>query len=393
VLQTKWNTALPADQAADISYLLLRYGNTTSNDESAALAHLLHTWTAPPTVGHPTSGVPKEQLAYDSTFHLNALPASAKATVSRLLADATANGGPWSDTLTAPTTPQVIGTPGNWTVKILNKSGKGEANVTVKVTGTDATVPATVTTGADGTAVITATPTTTTPSVGISFASPNDQPRVSLPVGNPDVQKVVLTGGEKQLTTTTKGTAKTKPGAVTVTKVDSATGKPLAGVRLEITGADKKSAAIKQDGTKLVDSTGAPLTVTTGADGTATIADLATPQTITLIEVVAPAGYNENYDPNNPPSVSGEVQPGSTLALKLANKANAPKPSVSTPTPTVPVKINAGGSPTGAIATAAVVSEPRSGAVLGMGALLVIGAAVGGSVYNRRRAIAKNDGN
>ncbi|MFL6126896.1 MAG: hypothetical protein ACJ73U_45650, partial [Actinophytocola sp.] len=47
-LKTKWDTDLPADVAANISYLLLRYGGTTKPDEAAALAHLLHTWTASP---------------------------------------------------------------------------------------------------------------------------------------------------------------------------------------------------------------------------------------------------------------------------------------------------------------------------------------------------------
>src|SRR5438270_14094654 len=47
-LQTKWNTALDPTIAAEISFLLLRFGNTSSDDEAAALAHLLHTWTAAP---------------------------------------------------------------------------------------------------------------------------------------------------------------------------------------------------------------------------------------------------------------------------------------------------------------------------------------------------------
>jgi hypothetical protein len=94
-LLTKWGTKLPADQAANISYLLLRYGDTKKPDEAAALAHLLHSWTsAPRTPADLDASLPAAKIAYDAPFHLAGLPAGARAAVDRLKTEAGTNRGP-----------------------------------------------------------------------------------------------------------------------------------------------------------------------------------------------------------------------------------------------------------------------------------------------------------
>jgi hypothetical protein len=112
--------------------------------------------------------------------------------------------------------------------------------------------------------------------------------------------------------------------------------------------------------------------VQTGVDGTATVSDLRTPQDVCLVETAAPPGYEQSFDPNNPPSACGTVAPGATLALTLTNVPNK-----------VPVSIPAGGAPT-MTAMGVVVTEPAPTALITFGGLLAIGAGVAGSAYARR---------
>lgn len=242
-LQTKWGDPLPADDASQISYMLLRYGDTTDDDRAAALAYWMHTWTAPITdadgTKHPTSGVDDhKKLAYDPDFHKENLPAAAQQAIDDMLTDAKANHGPWTGKVTAPEQDQTIGKQGTWTVQVLNASGEGLADVPVTVTASGATLAkpdepdqpdgsaqnvdqaaadsgeqdagVTVTTGEDGTATVLVTPKRQEPKVTASFASPNETPTVKKPLEE-STQKIVLTGGEKTVTTSTVGSAKPKP--------------------------------------------------------------------------------------------------------------------------------------------------------------------------------------
>ncbi|MGW5055152.1 MSCRAMM family protein [Actinokineospora sp. NPDC004072] len=369
-LKTKWGTRLPDDVAADISYLLLRYTTTDSADEAAALAHLLHSWTAgPQNPGqlNPANGF--REIAYDAPFHLAKLPQGARAAVNRLKADASANRGPWTVKITAPTARQVIGTPDKWSVDVRNARDTGVADVAIKVTLTDATAGGktslTVSTGANGTpAALEVTPTGPNPKVAISLLSPAERPVVRQAV-EVDTQRVVSTGGEKELTANKGVEAVTAPGSVAIAKVDAKTNKAIGGVSLRVTGADKTSPALDQDGKPLVGPDGKPLVLVTGDDGTAEVENLRTPQEICLVEVAAPPGYDDAYDPKAPPSACGEVKPGDTLALKLTNVPNKP---------TVPRTIPAGDDP----ATAAMTSGgdgPSAGLLVGIGALAALAAA------------------
>jgi hypothetical protein len=244
-LMTKWGTALPADVATDISYLLLRYGDTKNPDEAAALAHLLHSWTAAPQ--SPDQLLPSNDfrhIAYDADFHLTRMPTSTQAAVERLRKDATRNHGPWTAAVAAPTAPQIIGRPANWTVTVHNAAGNGLARVPVAITVTDGKLAdgktsGTLSTPKDGNPLaVSVTPTGPHPSVRISLASPADQPIVQEAI-QLDVQRIVSTGGEKQLTANAKTTAKNAPGSVKVTKTNEKTGAAIAGVSLRLTGSDK----------------------------------------------------------------------------------------------------------------------------------------------------------
>lgn len=380
-LKTKWGTTLPADIAADISYLLLRYTRTDSRDEAAALAHLLHSWTAgPQNPGQLNPSNDYRKIAYDAPFHLSKLPQGARAAVDRLKADAAANRGPWTATLTAPTAPQIIGTPDQWTVDVRNARDTGVADVEVSLTLTDAEVDGktslTVSTGEDGTAAaFEVTPTGPNPKVAVSLLSPAERPVVRQAV-QVDTQRVVSTGGEKELTANKAVTAVTAPGKVAVAKVDGKTGKAIADVSLRVTGPDKTAPALDQDGKPLVGPDGKPVVLVTGADGTATVDNLRTPQRICVVEVAAPPGYDDAFDPANPPSACGAVEPGDTLTLKLANVPNKP---------TVPRTIPAGDDPAAAALTSGGGDGPSTGLLAGVGALVALLAAAFALLFAQAR--------
>ncbi|MGQ0840811.1 MSCRAMM family protein [Actinokineospora sp.] len=381
-LKTKWGTELAPDVAADISYLLLRYANTASADESAALAHLLHSWTAAPR--NADQLLPSNTfrtIAYSAPFHLEKLPTSAQAAVDRLRADATANHGPWTTAITEPTKPQIIGTPDVWSVEVRNAAGTGVAKVPVRLTLTDATVDGktTITLPTQdngGPIAVTVTPTGPNPALAITLASPADRPVVQQAV-QVDTQRVVSTGGEKELAARAAVTAVTAPGAAAVAKVDEKTGRGIAGVSLRVTGADKTAPAVGQDGKALVGPDGKPVVVVTGADGTVAVPNLKTPQQVCVVEVAAPPGYEQAFDPAAPPSACGEVRPGGTLTLTVANKPNVP---------TVPQTIPAGD---GTSAAAAVLGGgPSTGLLVGLGALVLLASAgTAVLVRGRRRTV------
>lgn len=290
-LGTKWGDPLAPDVAANISYLLLRYGDTQSNHEAAALAHLLHSWTAAPrTPADLDPSKPFTEIAYDIDFHYDKLPVEAREAVERLRAEAEANRGPWEAELTAPEGEQTIGETAEWTLAVTRAEDQGVGGVPVRITATDAEVAGltdgVATTPADGSPlVLEVTPTGPNPTVTGELAAPADRPYVRQAVDAPDTtQRVVSTGGEQQLTVEATTTAVTAPGQVRITKVDEQSQARISGVALRLSLPDG-SPALRQDGTPLVGPDGEPAVLTTGADGTAVIPDLKTPQEVMITEV------------------------------------------------------------------------------------------------------------
>ncbi|WP_266091273.1 hypothetical protein [Saccharopolyspora sp. NFXS83] len=389
-LLTKWGTPLEDDVAANISYLLLRYGNTESPDEAAALAHLLHSWTsAPRDEGDLDPGLPFDKIGYDIDFQLGKLPQGAKDAVETLRADAEKNRGPWEAALTAPEDPQVIGEAADWTFAVDHPDGTGVTGVPVKITATDAEVEGlgedgTITTPDSGDPLqLKVTPTGPNPKLEGELATPAERPYVQQAVENPDgVQRVVSTGGEKQVKVEDVTTAVTAPGKVAVGKIDEESKAGIAGVALRVSLPDDKP-ALKQDGTELTGPDGQPAVVTTGDQGTVEIADLRTPQEIKITEVAPAKGYEEAFDAANPPSVVGTVEPGGTLTLTVTNKAN---------TPTVPIFIPAGDPGAGGgVVAAAEDTGALSPGLLGLGALTLTGAAVAGGAAWRKRLVSAGE--
>ncbi|WP_340687069.1 SpaA isopeptide-forming pilin-related protein [Amycolatopsis coloradensis] len=391
-LLDKWKQKLPDDIAANISYLLLRYGGTKDNAEAAALAHLLHSWTSKPRSNadlDPKRG--PDEIGYDVEGQLAKLKAQkpdAAAAVEKLTKDAEANRGPWTTAITPPKEDQHIGTAGEWTISVKNAKGKGVSGVPVQLTPSNATVdsgentkPAstsnakaekatTVKTGEDGTVTVKVTPTGDQPKLASSLSAPADRPYVQFPVET-GVQKVVSTGGEKELKA--QGVAVvSKPGKVQVTKVDAKTDKGVAGAVLRITAKDKTTAAVGHDGKPLNGADGKPAVVTTeGENGTVTVENLRTPQEICVVEVSAPPGYTNAFDPKNPPSACGEVKPGETLTLKVANTPNE-----------VPRTIPAGDRPV-AMMQGTVENSASTAGILGVGALALLGSLMVGVAARR----------
>lgn len=381
-LRTKAGKELAPDIAANISYLLLRYSTTKSPDEAAALAHLLHSWTSAPDGDVRLDTTDPKYLAYDAAFYAARLPQSVMDTVARIKADAEANRGPWTLTAAAPKEPLVIGTESTWTLSLVKANDQGVTNAPVAFTLTDAqladgSTSGTATTGPAGEpAAVTIIPTGPKPSIAATADSPADRPVVHFPIQTENMQRMVTTGGEKKLNADAEGLAKTAPGAVKITKIDSETKSAIAGVALRVTAADKTSAAKKQDDSDLVGTDGKPLVLQTGQDGTAEIPDLRTPQEICLVEVAAPKGYEEFFDPQAPPAACGTVAAGQTLALELVNKPD---------TPVVPSTIPAGTDGQTPVATASFDTRLRPGLMLGVGGLVLVGAALAGFLVWRRQ--------
>ncbi|RSD13301.1 MSCRAMM family protein [Amycolatopsis eburnea] len=386
-LLTKWGTKLPADQAANISYLLMRYGGTKDADEATALAHLLHSWTAAPrTPADLNPDLPSDKIAYDAPGYLKAMGKGSADAVERLTTDAETNRGPWTASVTAPKGDQHLGEAAEWTATVKNARGQGVPDVAVKLTATDGTLgePATagnaspqaaakgvtLKTGADGTVKVKLTPDGERPKLVASLSAPAARPYVRVPVDTA-AQRVVSTGGEQELTA--QGVVQVaKPGKVQVTKTDANTGKGVGGAVLRITGADKTSAATGNDGKPLLGADGKPAVVTTdGATGGVVVENLRAPQEICVVEASPPPGYTNAYDPENPPSACGTVKPGETLALTVTNKPNE-----------VPRAIPAGDAPVAMMRGSVETSYSGLG-LAGIGLLVVLGAGLAGFAARR----------
>ncbi|AUS78304.1 hypothetical protein C1701_07910 [Actinoalloteichus sp. AHMU CJ021] len=217
-------------------------------------------------------------------------------------------------------------------------------------------------------------PTGENPSVHVSVQTPADQPRIKVPQDGSDVQRIVTTGGEDTVTAEAAVTARTAPGAVEIAKVDASTGLPVADVQLRITSADKSSPALRQDDSELVGPDGEPLVVTTDEEGYARLEDLRTPQEICVVEVGVPAGYEEEFDPANPPTACGLVEAGDTLTLTIANKPNPP---------TVPSTIPAGEADL-VTASSETVNRISPVTLTSLGLLVLLAAGATGLVWRRR---------
>ncbi|WP_216209590.1 MSCRAMM family protein [Amycolatopsis aidingensis] len=401
-LLTKWGEPLAEDHAANISYLLLRYGDTKDPDEAAALAHLLHSWTAAPRPGHDDLNRNKsfEDIGYAVEDRFGELPAGAQRAVERLEADAEANRGPWSASVTPAEGEQTIGTPAEWTITVRGAKDTGIADVPITVRLTDATTAEdeaedkgetgetepraeqvgsaeagttrTVTTNEQGEAVLRVTPTGPRPKLVATLSAPAHRPYVREPV-QADTQRVVSTGGERELTAEGVTSARTQPGAVRVAKQDADSGAGLPGARLRLTAADRTAPAVGQDDQPLTGPDGEPLVLTTeGEDGTATVQNLRTPQEVCVVEVSPPAGYDQAFNPAEPPAACGKLEPGQTLTLELANAPNE-----------VPKTIPAGTDATTVTSSATIAGLP-TGAFAGLGALAVLGSLLVGWMARRR---------
>ncbi|SEQ17576.1 hypothetical protein SAMN05216188_102298 [Lentzea xinjiangensis] len=381
-LLTKAGKSLTPDVAANISYLLLRYSTTKSPDEAAALAHLLHSWTSVPDGAVRLDTTDPKYLAYDEAFYAARLPKQVMDTAARMKADAEANRGPWKLSATAPKEPLIIGTESTWTAALVKANGQGVPKASISFTLTDAkladgSTSGKATTGADGApAAVKVVPTGPKPSIAVTADSPADRPVVHQPIQTENMQRMVTTGGEKKLDAAANAQARTAPGAVRITKIDSETKKSIAGVALRVTAKDQTSPALKQDDSLLVGTDGKPLVLQTGADGTVEVPGLRTPQEICLVEAAAPKGYEEFFDPKAPPSACGTVAAGQTLALELVNKPNKP---------VVPSTIPAGTEGRTPVATASFDTQLRPGLMLAVGGLVLLGAALAGFLVWRRQ--------
>lgn len=385
-LTDKWGGPLPDGTAAKVSYLLQQHGTTKSDDQAAAVAHLLHSWTAAPRSEadlDPT--LPAEEIAYDVEYHKSWLADHEPQVLElaeRFRADAERNHGPWQATLSAPSEQQVIGQPATWTLQVTGAEERGIGGVPVALRVSDATVrglseDGKVTTPADGSALrLEVTPTGPNPKISGELVAPAAQPNLRQSSADPHgKQRVVSSGGEEKLAVQADTAAVAPTGALRVSKIDEVSKAGIAGVALRVS-APNGAAALRTDGTPLVGEDGQPLVVTTAQDGSVTVPDLRAPQEVRVTEVAPAKGYEQSFDALNPPAVNGTVRIGQTADVVLSNRADVAE---------VPLHIPAG-DPRGDVTevVAPTTRDPLSAGLIGFGALAVLGAAAGGTVAHRR---------
>jgi hypothetical protein len=138
-----------------------------------------------------------------------------------------------------------------------------------------------------------------------------------------------------------------------------------------LTGKDRASPAVDQDGKPIVGADGKPTVLITGSDGVASVPNLKTPQEICVIEVAPPPGFDQGFDPNAPASACGIVEAGATLALAVNNRPN------------VPIMVPAGDQPM-SVGYGQVIDTRPPWAWLGFGAMLLMAGGLGGLAVRRR---------
>lgn len=184
-LRTKWDTTSP--NAAKVPYLMWRFGQSPTDDQAAALSHLLYSWySAPQAPGQLDPANDFRHIAYDAAFHLSKLSSSVQSLVTQMTTESEQYQGPWTIELVAPAN-SVVGTASTWTVQIRSALGVSVPSAPFTVSVSDGTVngaaTAPFTTTADGTPLeFPVIPTGTNPSVTVELEAPTGAPESRTPV-------------------------------------------------------------------------------------------------------------------------------------------------------------------------------------------------------------------
>jgi hypothetical protein len=395
-LVTKFGLPVDPSIAAQISYLLWRYGSTSSDDEAAAVEHLINSWLgAPSNPGQLDPANDFAHIAYDAPFHLAKLSAGAQTAVTTLRTEADSDQGPWTVPVAAPAGPQVQASPGAWTVKVLSAGSTTVPSVPVTITATDATLPngtasQSFTTPADGSALTVAvTPTGAAPAITAHVSGPATAPAVLLPTR--PIDQTLLVGASTPLTGSAASTAvpalhvtttAIPPGQVGVaysTQLQALGGSSSNHQWSVISGALPRGLTLAADGTLA----GTPTTA-----GTATFTvQVDDPATATLTLTIAPAATTSTTMTPGPAGPTAIVTPSPIVAGPTVSGSSPVSSTAASTAVAAPVATQFSDPDVSAGDLATTGSDLREPTLLGAGAVL-LGAGVvllADSTRGRRR--------
>ena len=261
-------TAVPAANVAQAAYILSVYGQTTSDTQAAAVDAATYTELNPGTTyALPSGARALQRLSYP------VVPAIAKTLAGQYLANAAEYAGPYTVEI-HPAAGAKTGEKSTVSLDVLSSTGHRLPDAAVSLTVGSGT-PQILTTGDDGTATTTVTPTATG-SLDLTATAatlPGVTLNAALPV-NSGAQRMLLAGGTSSATAHTQRTVTAPKGSIKIVKSAADTGKPMAGVRFEVRDSTGKTVA----------------TGTTNAAGIWEANDLA-PGIYTIHELKAVNGY------------------------------------------------------------------------------------------------------
>ncbi|NKS56346.1 hypothetical protein GS504_01790 [Rhodococcus hoagii] len=284
---------IPADQQALMSFAAERgqqvladqsLPENVRNDYAAAVASILHRFTAPAPPFALGDSIPARAVGYDEGWHDSQMPEGARAAKQQILADAAAVPGPWTVKVEPAEQKQtMVGDPAKFTVSVTAANGTPIHGQKVALAGDGVEgLPATVESGQ--TVQFTGTPTKTDFAItGATLGVPGGL-EMKRPDGNMSgrAQNMVVVTKPSVIEGKLTGTAKEYPGVVSVIKARSGdTAKaPIPGAKFEIRDTAGKPVA---------DETGHTIpTVVSAAEAVAV--NLA-PGDYELVEAAAPEGY------------------------------------------------------------------------------------------------------
>lgn len=263
--------AATAQDVARAAYVLSKYGQTTYDEQAAAVDAVVYTYLE----AGSTYALPNGKRALERLSYPNVDP-SAKKWASGYLNEAAMFAGPYTINITPADGPLKAGEKTSVTLDVTAASGHKVPGVKLDLDVSGAAAgAASVTTNADGVATATITPAKdgTVDFKALAKVLPATKLRAMTP-NNAKAQRLVLASGSSAAEAEVHLQTKRDKGALTVTKTAAGTGTPLSGVAFEIKDASGTTVA----------------TGKTDSKGVWQAADLAA-GTYTVHEVKAVEGY------------------------------------------------------------------------------------------------------
>ncbi|MCX4783952.1 MSCRAMM family protein [Streptomyces sp. NBC_01264] len=300
-----------AEDVARAAYVLGKYGQTTSDEQAAAVDAVVYTYLE----AGSTYALPNGKRALERLGYPNVSP-DAKKWATGYLNEAQLFAGPYKINIKPVDRPLKAGVKASVTLDVTAASGRKVPGIQLDLDVSGAAAgAASVTTNADGVATATITPAKdgTVDFKALAKSLPATQLRALTP-NDPKAQRLLLAGGSSSAEARVQLTAEGLKGGLTVTKTASDTKKPLAGVEFDVKDTSGKTVASGK----------------TDAEGIWKVTDLA-PGTYTVHEAKAVEGYQLAADQK------ASVADGKTVSVAVTDTKIPEQPKPKPRPVTIPV--------------------------------------------------------